>query len=177
MKIINKTITVVSFLFFGVISTYSQVAIGGKTGISSPSVSLEFSVGNRGMILPYVSLAADVAGAVGGTLVFDSSDKKVKMKTLTGWMDFSVDEKGIIDVTPQTGLLDKPNAKVSIGTPAAASPPGILVLEDSDKAMILPKVANPHLNIIKPSSGMMVYDTASNMFAVFNGTFWSFWKP
>ena len=55
--------------------------------------------------------------------------------------------------------------------------PGILVLADTDKAMVLPKVASPHLNIVNPAAGMMVYDTTSKQLAVFNGTVWSFWKP
>ncbi|WP_262907374.1 hypothetical protein [Chryseobacterium sp. LC2016-27] len=43
--------------------------------------------------------------------------------------------------------------------------------------MILPKVASPHLNIINPSAGMMVYDTVKKQLAIYNGTVWSFWKP
>jgi hypothetical protein len=60
-----------------------------------------------------------------------------------------------------------------VGTPSSVS--GILVLEDANKAMILPKVASPHLNIISPAAGMMVYDTQKKQLAVFNGTVWSFW--
>ncbi|HRM13961.1 MAG TPA: hypothetical protein PLV47_13590, partial [Flavobacterium sp.] len=75
----------------------------------------------------------------------------------------------------QASLTDKPDAKAAIGTPTAT--PGILVLEDSNKAMVLPKVPSPHLNIINPEPGMMVYDTTTKQLAVFNGKVWSFWKP
>ena len=51
--------------------------------------------------------------------------------------------------------------------------PGILVLQDSDKAMVLPKVASPHLKIVNPAAGMMVYDTTNNCLKIFNGTVWS----
>ena len=61
--------------------------------------------------------------------------------------------------------------------PTLDSAPGILVLTDTNKAMILPKVASPHLNIINPSAGMMAYDTVKRQLAVFNGTVWSFYKP
>jgi septal ring-binding cell division protein DamX len=75
-------------------------------------------------------------------------------------------------------LTDVSSAKTSIGTNAATdSTSGILVLTDTNKAMVLPKVSSPHLNIISPSSGMMVYDTTAHQLAVFNGTVWSFWKP
>ena len=83
---------------------------------------------------------------------------------------------GIIPkITPTA--TENTNAKVSIGTPTTAAPAaGILVLEDQTKAMVLPRVASPHLNIIDPAPGMMVYDTTAKQLAVFNGTVWSFWK-
>lgn len=67
------------------------------------------------------------------------------------------------------------DAKTGIGTLTATD--GILVLEDTDKAMILPKVASPHLNIIDPAPGLIVYDTDSRQLAVYNGKVWSYWKP
>jgi hypothetical protein len=63
------------------------------------------------------------------------------------------------------------------GDPSTDTTPGILVLADTNKAMVLPKVASPHLKIVNPSPGMMVYDTTKKQLAVFNGAVWSFWKP
>ena len=78
----------------------------------------------------------------------------------------------------QDSLSDLETAKVLIGgNPDTDTTPGILVLADTDKAMVLPKVASPHLNIVNPSPGMIVYDTTKKQLAVFNGTVWSFWKP
>ncbi|MFN8364299.1 MAG: hypothetical protein U0T78_03115 [Cloacibacterium normanense] len=62
------------------------------------------------------------------------------------------------------------------GDPSTDTTLGILVLADTNKAMVLPKAASPHLNIVNPS-GMIVYDTTKKQLAVFNGTVWSFWKP
>lgn len=155
----------------------AQVAIG-KDKISSPSVSLEFYDGadnQQGMILPWVTKDSDVAGAVNGTLVFDTNDHKIKVKLASGWKDLSVDVSGKADTSIQDALKDNYTAKVSIGTPTAT--PGILVLEDANKAMVLPKVASPHLTIVNPSPGMMAYDTVAKQVAFFNGTVWSFWKP
>lgn len=168
----KNTLLTLSLLFASCAS--AQVAIG-KTSISSPSVSLEFGAANRGIILPWVTSTTAVTGAVNGTLVYDTSDKKVKVKYTTGWTDLSVDTTGAADTALQDAKTDLANAKVSIGTPTAT--PGILVLEATDKAMVLPKVASPHLNIINPSAGMMAYDTTTKQLAVFNGTVWSFWKP
>ncbi|MFB9078942.1 hypothetical protein ACFFLS_10415 [Flavobacterium procerum] len=53
---------------------------------------------------------------------------------------------------------------------------GVLVLESSNKALILPKVVSPHLNIIKPMAGTICYDTVKKLLCVYNGTEWTFWK-
>ena len=158
-------------------NAHSQVAIG-KAAVTNTSVSLEFGNANKGLLLPWVSSAASVSGAVDGTIIYDTSDKKVKYRKAGSWIDLSVDATGIVDTAIQDPLTENPTAKMVIGTNGASdTTPGILVLSDSDKAMILPKVASPHLNIINPSSGMMVYDTTAKQLAVFNGTVWSFWKP
>ncbi|ROI06892.1 hypothetical protein EGI16_03030 [Chryseobacterium sp. G0240] len=170
-------------LSFSLVSTcvFSQVAIG-KTAVTNNSVSLEFGNANKGMILPWVTFVGSVSGAVNGTLVYDLTDHKVKVKYASNWKDLSIDTTGttvdpvtnINGVNIQTSAPEQSTAKTSIGTPTAT--PGILVLEASNRAMILPKVPNPHLNIVNPSPGMIVYDTNLKLFAVFNGKVWSFWN-
>lgn len=167
----------VFLLSLTVISGYSQVAIG-KESITNSSVSLEFGAGNRGMILPWVTAASSVTSAVNGTLIFDTSDKKVKYLKGGTWFDLSVDTTGLVDTSLQNSLPELASSTVAIGKKGAANTTaGILVLTDDDKAMILPKVANPHLNIVNPAAGMMVYDTVNKQLAVFNGSVWTFWKP
>lgn len=166
-------------ILFSTIATCvsSQVAIG-KPSVTNSSVSLEFGDGNKGLLLPWVTSAANVTGAVDGTIIYDTADKKVKYLKAGTWFDLSVDTTGTVNTTLQDSKTENANAKVAIGANGATdTTPGILVLTDTDKAMILPKVASPHLNIINPSAGMLVYDTTAHQLAVFNGTVWSFWKP
>lgn len=59
---------------------------------------------------------------------------------------------------------------------AASSADGVLVLESQNKAMILPQIAAPHLNVKSPYPGMMCYDTVSKTLAVFDGSVWNYWK-
>lgn len=166
----KKTIILIGLIASA--TAYSQIAIG-KTILESASSSLEFGNENRGMILPWVTNASSLQNTVNGTLVFDLSDKKVKSFQNNTWVDLSVNTLGIADSSLQDDLNDNSSAKTSIGTPTATA--GILVLEDNNKAMILPKVASPHLNIISPDAGMMVYDTVKKQLAVFNGSVWTFW--
>lgn len=161
---------------------HAQVAIG-KPGISNNSVSLEFgSNQNRGMILHWVTNVSKLITAANGIMAYDVATHKVKVKYSGGWKDLSVDTTGkttdpvtnINGITIQNASEESSDAKVSIGTPT--STPGILVLEDKNKAMVLPKVANPQTSIVNPAPGMMVYDTTRKVLAFFNGTVWSFWK-
>ena len=174
----KNIVATLSLLFATTLS--AQVAIG-KATVSSPAVSLEFydnADNTRGIILPWVTSTAAVTGAVNGTIVYNTADRKVYVKYASGWRDLSVDTTGTVTTTLQDALSDLETAKVLIGgNPDTDTTPGILVLADTDKAMVLPKVASPHLNIVNPAAGMMVYDTTSKQLAVFNGTVWSFWKP
>ncbi|KPE49153.1 hypothetical protein AOB46_21490 [Chryseobacterium indologenes] len=164
---------------------HSQVIIGkGKSAVTNPSVSLEFgdvlSSGsgniNRGIVLPYVTSTNVDSNSVNGTLIFDPIEKKVKIKQANSWFDLSygASTANSIDTSIQTNKTENTNAKVSIGTPS--STPGILVLEDVNKAMILPRITDPHINIVNPAPGMIVYDKIRKLLLVFNGTEWSFWK-
>lgn len=114
-----------------------------------------------------------VAGAVPGTIIYDGATKKAKVKLTSSWKDLTIDNTGTAYTTPaNTG--EASTAKVSVGTPT--STPGILVLEDSNKAMILPTV-NAYTDIVSPSAGMMVYVKSVKQVAFYNGSVWTFWKP
>jgi hypothetical protein len=158
----------------------AQVAIG-KNALTNTSVSLEFgpdTTEKKGIVLPWVTAATAVTGAVDGTIIYDTADHKVKYRKAGNWFDLSVDANGTANTTLQDSKTELTGAKVAIGKDGATdTTPGLLVLTDTDKAMILPKVYEPHLNIKNPTAGTMVYDTKNRQLALFNGTNWSFWKP
>lgn len=52
---------------------------------------------------------------------------------------------------------------------------GVLILETSDKGILLPRVYEPHLNIKNPDAGLICYDTAIQMVAFFDGNLWYYW--
>lgn len=176
-----KTIICTAFLaFFTTIS--AQVAIG-KSAISNASVSLEFgNISNnpdyqKGIILPWITNSTDMNAAVPGTIIFDTSDQKVKFLqggASSKWFDLTLGSNGVVDTSLQDNLTSNPAAKVALGENQSGAP-GILVLEDTNKAMVLPLVDN-YKSIVNPSPGMMAYDTSNKMLCVFNGTQWTFWK-
>ncbi len=142
----------------------------------------------------YTGMSTGTAAAVAGTLFFDLEDYRFRVKgNGTDW--FTLSENGTgdngsgtsITITGTTGTNTSTNrtiqdnktellsARTKIGS-ADTGAPGILVLEDSNKAMVLPKVANPAASIVSPSPGMVVYDTTSQTVAFFNGTVWNYLK-
>lgn len=178
-KLMKKIFITTVIIFLGV-GANAQVAIG-KSNVTNSSISLEFAtVENRGLILPYVE---NKGGNVEeGTIIYDTSDYKVKYLKDNGiWINLSEDDGtaatvGSADLSIQENdKVESASSKVSIG--AENNTPGILVLTDNNKAMVLPKVASPHLNIVQPAAGMIVYDISARQLAVYNGTSWSFWKP
>lgn len=180
------------------LASFAQVAIG-KSEITklpdnvtpNPGISLEFgpdTTEKKGVVVPWVNGTSNtspyIIGYTGtntivdGTIVYDTGDHKVKYKKSGAWFDLSVDANGTTNTSLQDSKTELINAKAAIGTNSDKdTTPGILVLTDTDKAMILPKVAEPHLNIKNPAAGMMVYDKTNRQLAIFNGTNWTFWKP
>lgn len=181
------------------VTFYAQVAIGKSsltvlpfTTTPNPSISLEFGSGFKGLILPWVTNAGAVsqhptANQKGGALVFDRADRKVKLSKNNGtWIDLTVHTNELpatggnaaVDAALQTDTSypEKTEAKSQIGGSLSDITPGILVLADTNKAMIPPLVENPEVNIKSPAPGMMVFDPVRKLFCVYNGTVWSYWR-
>ncbi|MBA5630498.1 hypothetical protein [Moheibacter lacus] len=154
----------------------AQVAIG-KSDVANSSVLLDFGTDAKGIILPSVDAAP---GAVGGTFIFDTTDDSVKvLEEKNGgandnWTNLTEnDEPGVAHSFINTG--SDVGEGVIIGADTTTKP-GVLVLESTTKALVLPQVENPHLTMPGVIAGTMVYDTASDMLAVFDGNNWSYWK-
>lgn len=171
-----KNIQIITVLCF---STFSlgQVSIG-KEDVDGTSTLLDFvEEGNiKGVILPAV---ANVDKAIAtakednnGTFLFDKKDKMVKMYENGEWKALSVigsSDKVMVNTSKEEGK------GVIIGAETTQAE-GVLVLESDNKAMVLPKIANPHTSVKSPYPGMICYDTVKKSVAVFDGVVWNYWK-
>lgn len=161
-----RVIITISFIIWSNIM-FSQVAIG-KVSVDGDGL-LDFASGTtKGIILPKVTTLVPQVGA----LVFDAIDKKVKLYN-GEWIDLSINT-GAVDLSDQNAYSED-GGSVIIGN-STTSATGVLVLESSTKALILPKIASPHLNVKNPVPGMICYDTDKNLLAVYNGIEWAFWR-
>ncbi|HEY4538905.1 MAG TPA: hypothetical protein VIG94_02715 [Faecalibacter sp.] len=161
-------------VFMGGIAN-AQVAIG-KEDVTNESILLEFDDNESntlGIILPSVLDASSIT-AQNGTFLFDVATKKVRMYENSAWKDLSaVGDDSAVIIDPSSENTN--STGVILGSDTTATP-GVFVLEATDKAMVLPKIANPHLTVESPYAGMMCYDTVSKSLAVFDGANWNYWK-
>lgn len=138
---------------------------------SSPNVLLEFGTAKKGIIVPSVAEATD---AVNGTFFFDTTTKEFMMVENENLVSLTENaEEGVNHAFANAG--GDVGAGAIIGA-TSTTKPGALVLESTTQALVLPKVASPHLNMPSPIAGTMVYDTDADMLAVYDGKNWSYWK-
>ena len=177
-----KKIFAIASLYLMTIS-YAQVIIGDALGTApsnnKTSVLLEFAnTNNKGLIVPYLRTVP--TSTTEGTIILDAaSADKARVKYFNGaWVDLSGQDANITTaLSAQPNGVTETNSKAIIGAQTSAAD-GVLVLESTTKAMVLPQVDNVS-KIVNPSPGMIVYinKAGSKRLAVYNGAKWSFWKP
>ncbi len=152
----------------------AQVAIG-KESVDGDGILDFVENSNKGLALPKVDDLSEISE--NGTLIYDINDGKVKYYDANQqWIDLSkkVGTTANANLNNYSNLQDSGNGVV-IGASSTTVTSGVLVLESQTKALILPKMENPHLNIKDPEPGMMAYDTVKKMMCVFNGSHWTYW--
>lgn len=159
----------------------AQIVIGGKQDIEGTTTLLDFNntaTNTLGIILPAVTNVTNALAAIpvnsNGTFLFDRSVSKVKMYQNNVWVDLS-DTGSSTKIMVNNSNDYTTTQGVIIGSPTSNAK-GVMVLESANKAMILPRIANPHTSVKSPYPGMMCYDTYSNSLAIFDGTNWNYWK-
>lgn len=173
---------IASFLFLNLTIIFNaQVIIGNTIGTASikTSVLLEFAANqNKGIIMPYLrTLPINPAE---GTIILDATNgANARVKFYNGnWIDLSGQGADITaELSSQPTTAELLSSKAIIGS-NSSSADGILVLESTNKSLLLPIVEDVQ-NIVSPSPGMIVYvnKSGAKRLAVFNGSKWSFWKP
>lgn len=168
--------------FFSLVATTLKAQISiGKSAITNASVLMEFDnalANKKGIILSTVDNVTNALGTVpaanNGTFLFDRSDDRVKRYENNAWINLS-DPGSETKITPNTSAETTATQGAIIGA-ATSNAKGVLVLEVSNKALVLPWIRDPHLTVLNPYPGMMCYDTTSRTLAVFDGTVWNYWK-
>ncbi|MFV0197550.1 hypothetical protein OBK01_04935 [Empedobacter falsenii] len=147
---------------------FSQVLIGKNT--FTGSVLLDFAENTtNGLILPHVEDVTTMTNVTEGTLVFDKATKKVQYYDGVNWVAINQEEGQVVLNSEEKELGG--DQGVIIGSEESDAK-GVLILESSDKAMVLPKIYDPAKNVPSPYPGMMCYDTRGGHVYFFNGLTW-----
>lgn len=150
----------------------AQVAIG-KPSIDGDAI-LDFEAQTtKGLILPIVTSLPSGPNLQNGTLLMNFTTAKILCYSNGRWSDLT-DADGntsTVSVNPSS----ETGTGVIIGN-TTSNAEGVLVLESNSKALVLPKIYKPHINAPSPYPGMICYDTNSRTIAIYNGTYWYFWK-
>lgn len=165
----KKIITITVLLHAGILS--AQIAIE-KPQVDGDGL-LDFAANTtKGILLPIVETLP--VNAAAGTLLMDKNDRIIKMNVESAWVPLS-DAGSVSGVAFNTNNEIPGQNRIIMGADTTTAP-GVLVLESPNKALILPKIAAPHINVKNPYPGMICYDTVSKTMAVFDGVKWSYWK-
>jgi hypothetical protein len=156
-------------------ATQAQVAVG-KQSVDGAAI-LDFAPNaTNGIILPVVRTLPTGAGASDGTLLINAvnlSAAKAQARVNGAWIDISDEVRNLSSLSLNTSAEQGTVAIMGASTSSAS---GVLVLEATNKALVLPKVANAETEIKSPVAGTMVYDMWSKSLAIFDGVKWNFWK-
>ena len=156
----------------------AQVAIEKNT-VEGASTLLDFyyaPANTNGIIISAVDNKDNALGtttsANNGTFLFDKSDNKLKMYEAGSWRTISeTGEASAIVANTSAEAADEQGTIIGSDTSEAK---GVLVLESSDKALYLPRVFKPAINVKSPYPGMMCYDYYSHSIAIFDGKVWNY---
>lgn len=167
----NKTkFFITSLIVFSLGSIQAQQIIGKKILSGSGLVDFEAD-SQKVIILPLVDTLPTSPSF--GTLLAFKRDSSVYMRNDSAWVKFG--NRGKI---PTTFLLNsgiERNLGVLMGA-KTTSASGVLVLESTNRALILPKNNNPHSNIVQPRIGSICYDKVRKALAIYNGDRWVYWR-
>jgi len=165
----KKSIIILATVLLPVLAV-AQVAIG-KTTVTNGSVLLEFGTDARGIRLTPVQDVTSFLSPVKGTIAFDGTTASFRYFEGAGAGAWSAADTG----TSTGGHPAGPDATTTGVVIGASSPPvgvtGALILESTNKALVLPKVSDVR-RIASPPKGLLVYDTFDKTVRVYNGVGW-----
>jgi len=184
------------------ILSFAQIKIGNDTPPNESAImqigNLEQDISdnaNLGLILPSVILSrAGIALGNGvenpnnGTFIFDVQTQTIRLMQNGAWIDLSnqgnnakvLQAFSVNNLTNLNNLAINQENKQSQGVVIGDSPTtakGALVLAGNGaQGFVLPRIFQPHLNVLDPYPGFMCYDTERGTLAIFNGSVWNYWK-
>ena len=171
LRTIMKNVVFLTIILICNISL-AQVSIGNENARGASILDLGGGTLN-GIVLPYNNTTIN---PINGMLRVDANTSKIQLFTENDWVDLT--EQGEMPVDYNNNEEIAINSGVTISDNEINNPDliGVLVLESKSKALTLPQIINPHINVVDPPIGMICYDPQNKVIAMYNGQNWYFYK-
>lgn len=171
-------LSIFSLIAFNTIIVNAQeIGVGIETESVGESSLLEFPENaDKGILLPRVK-NEEAAGTVAGTFIYNMSDKKVYIYGDNKWVALTDESSTRVSNNRiySGDELDSKGVVIEDGTSTEEAKPGVLSLESTERALVLPNVEDVTL-LPNPLAGLICYDKKSSSLAIFNGSDWYFWR-
>ena len=131
------------------------------------SAMLDITSSVRGILVPRTDPVSIPAPAT-GLIVYNSSTNHLSYYNGTNWLEVST------VLTSQAGAAgSQAAAGFAIKTDGTeAHPSAMLDISAPDKGLLIPRMTDAQRNGISPVTGLIIYNTTSNMIEFYNGTSW-----
>lgn len=182
-----KNILILLSVLFSIHHLQAQMVIG-KEEVDGAGI-LDFVLGeNKGILLPILTELPTQPS--NGTIIFNNVDgdtNKLKVMVFENNDWKSLSDEGALSIISENGenlttpYVENRSEETGEGVILGEYDEnqvanGVLVLESTDKALILPKVVDPHLQVKSPRAGTILYDLTTKSLVVFDGKVWNYWQ-
>jgi hypothetical protein len=161
------------FLLFLAISmsVNAQVAINTDGSLPDTSAMLDVKAIDRGLLIPRISTAARnmIPSPATGLLIYNSTTNRFDYYNGSFWHQL-----GTAFISSSAGTLN-PGGGVAINIlpDVLADNSAILDINDSTRGILIPRISTSARDLISsPATGLIIYNTNTNLLDYYNGTQW-----
>ncbi|MGV0966736.1 hypothetical protein [Empedobacter falsenii] len=180
----NKIFNLILILSCSYINLKAQIGIGVNSISSGKIIDFQDNCKDqlctaenaKGIILPILTNTIS-NNFVNGTFLLDESEKIIKVYENDKWLRLSYLPGNLSNViTPTTSTEIGEGVYIGDNSNGNNSSLGVLELNSTDRALVLPKIYKPYISVENPYPGMICYDTDSKSLMLYDGRYWNIWK-
>ncbi|MFY9309197.1 MAG: hypothetical protein WAQ28_09155 [Bacteroidia bacterium] len=153
----------------GVIAPDVGVLINSSGASAEPSAICDINSTTKGLLIPRTTTASITPGPVTGLSIYETSTNVISYYNGSAWIPLC--GLYINNTTGGGSLAGTPG--VSINTSGSApNDCAMLDVASSNKGLLIPRLTNTERDDLNPATGLLVYNTTTNLLNYWNGTGW-----
>jgi hypothetical protein len=167
--------TVVVFMAFLSQNVSAQVGIGVGSSQVNGSAALEVAATNKGFLPPRMTTSQRdaISSPSNGLVVYNSSTEKYNVYEGGSWSEMAVTNKVQTFSANQTFSTPSSFNQIGVGVAAGSNDASAAVQINSTTQGFLPPRMSNTTGITTPSNGLVIYNTTTNKYNVYENGAWS----